>query len=77
MKFTDIVKLDTLIVMFKASKNILTNKIHKFCISCRKHKFIREKIRTNRKSFFISIIGHNIWNYYYNMINIKKTSITF
>ena len=32
MKFTDIVKLKTLIVIFKASKNTLTNNIHD-CIS--------------------------------------------
>ena len=70
MKFTDIIKLKTLIIMFKASKNTLTNNIQKLFISGRKHTFIRKKIRTDRKSFCISII--NLWNYYYNMINIKK-----
>ena len=70
MKFTDIVKLKTSIVMFKASKNTLTNIIQKLFICGRKHTFIR-KIRTDRKSFCISIIGPQLWNYYY-MINIKK-----
>ena len=50
MKFTDIVKLKTLIVMFKTRTHILTNNIH-LCIYGRKHTFIRNKIRTYRKSF--------------------------
>ena len=62
MKFTDIVKLKTLIVMFKASKNTLTNNIQKLFISGRKHTFIRKKIRTDRKSFCISIIVITLWN---------------
>ena len=62
--------------MFKANKNTLTNNIHTFFISGRKHKFIRKKIRTDRKSFCISIIGLQLWNYYY-MINILKNIITF
>ena len=37
MKFTDIINLKTLIVMFKASTNTLTNNIQKKCISGRKH----------------------------------------
>ena len=53
MKFTYIVKLTTLIVMFKASKNTLTNNIQKLFISSRKYTFIRTKIRTGRKSFCI------------------------
>ena len=71
MKFTDIVKLKTLIIMFKASKTILTNTIQTLFIYCRKHTFFRKKIRTDRKSFCISIIGPTLWNNYYNMINIK------
>ena len=63
MKFTDI---------FKASKNTLTNNIQTFFISGRKYIFIRKKIRTDRKSFCISIIGLQLWNHYYNIINIKK-----
>ena len=62
--------------MFKASKNTLTNNIQKLFISSRKHTFIRKKIRTDRKSFCISIIGPTLWNYYYNVINIKKYIIT-
>ena len=46
-------------------------------ISGRKHTFIRKKIINDRKSFCISIIGPKLWNYYYNMINIKKNIITF
>ena len=72
MKFTDIVKLKSLIVMFKESKNTFTNNIQKLSISCRKHIFIRTKIRTDIKSFCISIICPKLWNYYYIMINIKK-----
>ena len=56
--------------MFKASKNTLTNNIQKWFISGRKHTFIRIKIRTDRKSFCMSIIDPTLWNYYYNMINI-------
>ena len=63
--------------MFKASKNTLTNYIQKLFISVSKHIFIRKIIRTDRISFCISIIGPRLWNYYYNMINIKKNIITF
>ena len=38
MKFTDIVKLKTLIVMIKASKNTLTNNIQTLFTYGRKHK---------------------------------------
>ena len=58
MKFTDIIKLKTLIVMVKASKNDLTNSIKKIVfVILRKHTFIRKKISTGRKSYCISIIG--------------------
>ena len=63
--------------MFNTSKNTLTNNIQKLFISGRKYKFITKKIRTDRKSFCISSIGPKLWNYYYNMINIKKNIITF
>ena len=53
MKLTDIVKLKTLIVMFKTSKNTLNNNIQTLFISGRKHTFIMKKIITDRKSFFI------------------------
>ena len=43
MKCIDIVKLKTLIVMFKLSKITLTNNIQKL------FKFIKTKIRTDRK----------------------------
>ena len=69
MKFTDIVKLKTLIVMFKASLQILLLIIYNNCL------FL--KIRTGRKSFCVSIISPTLWDYYYNMINIKKNIITF
>ena len=46
-------------------------------ISGRKHTFIMKKIRTDRKSFCISIIGPKLWHYYYNIINIKQNIITF
>ena len=49
--------------MFKASKNTLTNNIHNLFISGRKHIFIRTKIRTDRKSFCISIIDQLVFNY--------------
>ena len=63
--------------MFKASKNALTNNIHKLFISGRKIHFSGKKIRTYRKSFCISIISPKLWNYYYNMINIKQNIISF
>ena len=63
--------------MFKSNKHTLINNIQNKFISGRKHTFIRKKIRTNRKSFCISIIGPKLWNYYYNMMNIKKNMITF
>ena len=44
MKFTDIVKLKTLIFMFKAIKNPLTIIIQKLFISGRNHKCIRKKL---------------------------------
>ena len=44
MKFTDIFKLKTVIVMFKASKNNCTRNIQTLIISGRKHKFIRKKL---------------------------------
>ena len=43
MKFTDIIKLKTVIFMFKASTNSLTNNIQKLFISGRKHTFIRKQ----------------------------------
>ena len=42
MTFTDIIKLTTLIFMFKAGKNKLTNNIQKLFIYGRKHNFIRK-----------------------------------
>ena len=62
MKLTDIVKLKNVIVMFKASKNTRTNNIQTNCIAGRKHIIIRNKIRTNRKSFCISIINPKLLN---------------
>ena len=50
MKFTDIVKLKTLI-MFKTSKNTHTNNIQKFFISDRKHTFIRKKLELIENCF--------------------------
>ena len=56
MKFTDIVKLKTLIVMFKVSKILL---LIIYIISGRKHTFIRTKIRTDRKSFLFQLLAQN------------------
>ena len=61
MKFTDIVKLKTVIVMFNASKNtLLTYKSYFW----QKTYIYQEKIRTDREMFFISIIGPKLWNNY-------------
>ena len=54
--------------MFKASKNILTNYIHILFIIGKLYKFIMNKIRTDRQSFCITIIG----NCYLNPFKIKK-----
>ena len=45
-----------LIIMFKVSKNTLTNIIHTFLFLA-EYTFIGKKIITDRKSFCISIIG--------------------
>ena len=47
----DIVKINTLIVMFKASKHTITNNINKLLISGGKNNFLRKNIRPERKSY--------------------------
>ena len=58
MTFTDIDKLKSNIYL---QKLFISDRI-----------FIGKKNRTVRKSFCNLIIGPKLWNYYYNMINIKK-----
>ena len=69
MKFTDIVKLQTAQVLYKAKNKKLPCNIQKLfnvrqlCYNLRgKLNFDRFKIRTTRKSFCISICGVKQWN---------------
>ena len=59
MKFTDIVKLKTIIVMFKPSTNKLTYIIQKLFISGRKHEFIRKKLELIKNRFVFQLLAQN------------------
>ena len=59
MKFTDIVKLKTVIVMFKACKNTITISIQQMFISGRKHTFIRKKLELIENRFVFQLLAQN------------------
>ena len=69
VKLTDIVKFQTILIMYKAKNNLLPQNIQKLFRSrdgvyqlIGKHHFKINKIRTNRKRFCISFCGVRLWN---------------